>query len=103
MDGVKSGKEWIAFERAATSKSKSKATNVRSVDHKVAVEGNAIVIEETLLGTGPDGKPFRIPSKIAFNVRDGKIVGYDAYYDASATPAFMEEMEKEIKDEMKKP
>jgi ketosteroid isomerase-like protein len=96
FDGVKSGAQWIAFERAASSKAPGKTKDLSSSDQQVTVKGSTIEVDETLSGVGADGKPFRIPSHLVFGVRDGQITGYDAYYDAAQTPAAWDANEKEI-------
>jgi ketosteroid isomerase-like protein len=98
VDGVFTGPEWIEFERTVIAKVQTKAAYTPSVDKKVWVEDDTVIVEETLVGQAPDGTEFRLPSKLVLPVRDGQILGYDAYYDASAAPAFMENAEFEVRE-----
>lgn len=98
VDGEFSGTEWIAFERSVVEKVGARATEMKSEDKKISVVDGTIVVEEVIVGQGPDGTTFRIPSKLVLPVRDGQILGYDAYYDASATPPFMQDAEIEVRE-----
>lgn len=98
VDGEFTGAEWIAFERSVVEKVGARAADMTSEDKKVSVVDDAIVVEEVIVGQGPDGTTFRVPSKLVLPVRDGQILGYDAYYDAAATPQFMQDSEIEVRE-----
>lgn len=99
VDGDFTGAEWIEFERSVVDKVGARAADMKSEEKKVSVVDDTIVLEEVIVGQGPDGTTFRVPSKLVLPVRDGQILGYDAYYDAAATPPFMQDSEIEVREE----
>lgn len=97
VEGTMTGEQWISFERQMVARTGDVSAQLETVDARIAVIGNDIIIQETLLGTDPSGAPFRVPFVGELHIANGRITGYDAWFDPSSTPAFMEEHEREVR------
>jgi ketosteroid isomerase-like protein len=60
----------------------------RQEDVDVRVDGDEIVVDETLVGTLPDGTVHRAPLRYRFTIENGRIVKTNGIYDAAVVAPF---------------